>query len=92
MQDLLHGGLPVYPRRDIRWQRVRRRDLLIEQRLPRFRGGFSIHPCEASRKIKRILKPAAVGNFYDSQTSSPQQGHGELEFEEAKWLHGRMAE
>ena len=63
---------------------------MFEEGLPRFRGGFAVNAGEAAGEIKRIFETAAVGDFFDREVGSPEQGHGELELEEAKCLHRRV--
>ena len=61
---------------------------MFKQGLPRFRGRFSVNPGEAAGEIEGIFKAASVGDFLDREAGSSKQGHGELELEEAKCLHG----
>ena len=65
---------------------------MFEERLPCFRGGFAVNAGEAAGEIKRIFEAAAVGYFFDREAGSPEQSHGELEFEQAKCFHRRVAE
>ena len=65
---------------------------MFEEGLTRFCGGFAVNAGEAAGEIKRIFKAASVGDFFDRKAGSAEQSHGELEFEQAKCFHGRVAE
>ena len=53
---------------------------MFEEGLPRLRGGFAVNAGEAAGEIKRIFEAAAVGDFFNREAGSAEQGNGELEF------------
>ena len=84
------GRLPINSRGDVRREGIGGWGFLFEQGLPRFRGRFSVNTGEAAGEIEWIFEAASVSDFLDREAGASEQGHGELELEEAKCLHGRV--